>query len=512
MLQTDDSAPGDEPRALTPATKRLALRATVLLMGFLAATAGLYATIVPVTSSLAPDELSNVSYGYSVVEGDLPSIYDEQQGGPYAYQSHRTTYTANHPPLFYAMEGPLVAGLNLVTDSDSAIRLARWLSIIFAALTVAATVGLLSEFVPGRPQVWILGTFLVTLVPELALQTANLYNDSLALFLSTSALWVGARIHRRGLTPRSLIYLSACATGAALTRASALPLALLAVGVALLGVLHRTRGSDRRRTAGRLLLITGLPVAAIAGPFYYRNQRLYGDPTASSALFELLDRTAVPADWLFQFDNWRLVLAASLTTVRGDSYMTSTSTQLARNAVIPLCTIGFCAAVYVLLRLVFVQIPRPERRRRLELMLLGLACVGVTVAGFARHVLGGGLPHARYLFPTYWVAGLALAITLRALGNRFTGLICGLLALVSVLHLVVRLDRIATRAFTEATGETAAERWRTTVEQLGTGSMAIAIVCCIGVLVCCSLLLRDIVDLGRTAPDPAMTADEGVPA
>ncbi|MDE0805232.1 MAG: hypothetical protein OSA99_18160, partial [Acidimicrobiales bacterium] len=316
-------------------------------MGILASTAGLYATITPVPSQFAPDELSNISYGYYVISGDLPTIYDEQRGGPYTLQTHRSTYTANHPPLFYVLEGPLLAGLNLVTEADSAIRLARWLSVGFAALTVAATVGLISEFVPGRPQVWVLGAFLVALVPELALQTANLYNDSLALFLSTSALWAGARIHRRGSTPQLLICLSACATGAALSRASALPLALLAVGTALLGVFHSTSGSDRRRTSARLLLVTGLPILAIAGPFYLRNQRLYGDPTASDALFEMLGRTAVPTDWLFQLDNWRLVFAATLTTVRGSSYGESRPALLALNAVIPLSGLVLCAAAYV---------------------------------------------------------------------------------------------------------------------------------------------------------------------
>ncbi|WP_436792999.1 hypothetical protein [Actinospongicola halichondriae] len=488
---------------IDPDTSRVVRRAALLLVGLLAATAGMYATIVPVTSLLTPDELSNIAYGYSLVDGDLPTIYDDQQGGPYTYQSNRSIYTANHPPLFYTLEGPLVSGLNLVTEADSAIRLARWLSVGFAALTALATVGLISEFVPNRPQVWILGAFMVALVPELAYQTANLYNDSLALFLSTSALWAGARIHRRGLTARPMIYLAICATGAALTRASALPIALLAVGTALLGILHSTRGPERLRSSARLLLVTGLPMATIAGPFYLRNQRLYGDATASDALFEMLGRKAVPTDWLFQFDNWRLVLAATLTTIRGDSYMTSTSTQLARNAVIPLCIVVLCAAAYVLFRLFFARVARTERRRRVELALLAVACVLITIAGFGRHVLGGGLPHARYLFPTYWVIGLTVAIALRALGNRVTGAVCALLATASFLHLLIRLDRIVTRSWREETDVTVIDRWQTAYDHLGLGSLVIVLACGSAVVACSVLLLRDIVTLGRPTTESA---------
>ncbi|MDE0804437.1 MAG: hypothetical protein OSA99_14080, partial [Acidimicrobiales bacterium] len=144
-----------------------------------------------------------------------------------------------------------------------------------------------------------------------------------------------------------------------------------------------------------------------------------------------------------------------------------------------------------------------ERRRRLELMLLASACVAVTVLGFIRHVLGGGLPHARYLFPTYWVAGLAVAVALRALGNRITGLVCGLLATASVLHLVIRLDGIVTRSSPGSEDDSIIGRWRTTLDQLGAGSLTVVAVCGLAVLAFSALLLRDVVDLGRPAPDPA---------
>lgn len=486
--------------------RRTARHTIMLLMGLLVATAGMYATVVPVTSALTPDESSHIAYGYSLLNADLPTVYDRQTGGPYAYPTHRTIFTANHPPLFYVMTGPTVAGLNAITDPISAVRLARWLSITFAAVAVLATAGVFKECLPRQPLTWVLGTGFVALVPEFGLVASHLYNDSLALALSTAALVFGLRIHRRGPDRISIVLLALTSTGAALTRASALPIALLAIAIAVVGVVKCADRNARVRNAAQLLLATGLPLALIAGPFYLRNQWLYGDPTASEVLFELLGRTPESADWLLDLENWQLVLAATLTTVRGDSYMTSTATQFARDAVLPFAAAVATAASYVLYRLTTAKMPPAHRRRFIEISLLALACTLATILGFARHVLGGGLPHARYLFSLYWVIGLTLAIAVRPLGRRVTVGVVTVGVIAADAHAVLRLDRIVSRAWADPGDQTLVDRWQSALASLGQGSAIILALSVAAMIATSFLIIRNVHRLAtdsRPTPRPA---------
>ena len=474
------------------AQHRRARATIVLLAALLVATAGMYASIVPVTSAITPDESSHIAYGYSLLDADLPTVYDAQSGGPYTYPTHRTIFTANHPPLFYVMTGPAIAGLNVVTDPLSAVRLTRWLSIAFAAVAIVATAGVFRECLPNQPLTWVLGTAFVALVPELGLVASHLYNDSLALALGTAALMFGLRVHRRGPDRRSIVLLSLTSTAAALTRASALPIALLAVAIAAVGVLRAAERGRRIRDLVRLFATTGLPLALIAGPFYLRNQWLYGDPTASEALFELLGRESRTGDWLLDFENWRLVFAATLTTVRGDSYMTSTVTLFVRDAVLPITVLIAGAASYVAFRLATKKMPPGRRRRYLEISLLALACSLITVFGFARHVLGGGLPHARYLFSLYWVVGLTLALTLRALGRWITVALVAMLVVIANVHAFVRLDRIVSRAWAEPGDRNVIDRWQTAISSLGYLSTMLFVACSAGLVLASFLVVRNV--------------------
>ncbi|MDE0804439.1 MAG: hypothetical protein OSA99_14090 [Acidimicrobiales bacterium] len=99
-----------------------------IVIAFVAAsltTAVLYPPLTPV------DEGAHVSYGYYLSALDPPTVFDPLAGGSYTYRENRTVYTANHPPLYYLVLGPVVRGVNVVSDPGTAIRAGRLVSIGF---------------------------------------------------------------------------------------------------------------------------------------------------------------------------------------------------------------------------------------------------------------------------------------------------------------------------------------------------------------------------------------------
>ena len=58
------------------------------------------------------DEAAHVSYALAVADGRLPEVTDRTPAEPIGgLASGRLLYTANHPPLYYALVGPEVRGL-----------------------------------------------------------------------------------------------------------------------------------------------------------------------------------------------------------------------------------------------------------------------------------------------------------------------------------------------------------------------------------------------------------------
>jgi hypothetical protein len=203
------------------------------------------------------------------------------------------------------------------TGSVLAIHLVRFLTLAFGVGTVILTHHLSRELFPGRPALAFGATALTALNPMFLFVSASVNNDAMAAFVGNLGLLLLVRIldrRSRDATSRwtrGLVLLGAIIGLGVLTKLSLLalaPLALLVVGVC------SWREHPHLPIPRRLLVVVGdwvliaLPILAISGWWFFRNWRLYGDPTALDAFIAIQGRRPSPptlGDWLGEFGTFR---------------------------------------------------------------------------------------------------------------------------------------------------------------------------------------------------------------
>ncbi|MBL7496832.1 hypothetical protein I6A84_36865 [Frankia sp. CNm7] len=254
------------------------------------------------------------------------------------------TYTANHPPLFYGLQAvPLTIGIDH-GHPIGGFRAARLLNVAIGVAALVAVAWLVRELVPTRPDLAVATAALLGTVGMFVNSSAQLYNDALAVCTIIAALAATVALLRRGGSPARLACFGCAVLAATATRASGLLAAAVLLPAAGLAVtLHtarfpratrprrqaapradghtdpgnpETERSASRREAGGLDetnapvlappadTAAGAPVgwrrrigygvataaggaALVAGGigwWYWRNVRLYGDPTASGLI------------------------------------------------------------------------------------------------------------------------------------------------------------------------------------------------------------------------------------
>jgi hypothetical protein len=435
---------GVRPARLTQLGVAISITMFVLL-------SGLHAVSVPLY--LPPDEASHVGYAVSLLEGRLPVIDDriEADGVPGMQivldrrdPLHKTVWTANHPPLWYALiAGPIWLGMKL-GPSHGGIKAVRLLAIAFGALALLLVAMLARELVPGRPQIAVAATAPLAVLPAFTHYSGLLYNDALGAATATGTLLAAVVIIRRGISGRRLAVVAAAASAGALTRSSGLAMAALAaVAVVAAALLDRdtAAGAWRRplRGAAGATLVVG-SVAATSGWFWLRNMRLYGDVTGSAALFEHFRRKPVGGvlDVLLSPDYWTLqaqrVLDFSFYRFSPDSIGDS-RTVWAR---LLLVVVPAGLAVVLARRLRHHLLPS---LRRPGWRLVAWALAGALVAGLelsaAEFVAGGGNVHGRYMFPALGVLAILSAVCLGALpGGRHGVWLVGMLVALLCVNLL----------------------------------------------------------------------------
>ena len=192
------------------------------------------------------------------------------------------------------------------TGTILAVYVIRFLSIVMATAGVYMTYLIVREVLPRRPSLALGATALHAFTPMVAFIAGSVNNDNLVVPLSSLALLLLLRLLRtpeqslRHAVPRYLL-LGGILGLAALTKASSLGLTLLtAVVVAIRSVRRWQQPGGRRAGALREFVIGGLstllPLLAIAGWWYARNLRLYGDVTGLNAFIAVLGERDVPAD------------------------------------------------------------------------------------------------------------------------------------------------------------------------------------------------------------------------
>jgi hypothetical protein len=379
---------------------------------------------VTVAPFLAADERSHTGYGLLVAHGRLPTLSTPAPlllspgVGP-------RIYTANHPPLYYALVAP---PLRLGVASGHPMvgfAAARLLTVLVGATGIAAVAALALVLRPNRPQLALAAAAVGPLLPSFVHLCGLIHNDALGYTTATVTLAVAALVLVRGPSAGRLAALAAAAAAAALTRASGLPfaaLAVLAAGVAPL-IHGRPPPVVRVAAAAAQAALVAVAVAVAAGWFYLRNRALYGDLGGTAENLRL-----------FGFDQRRPFLGV----VGSGRFWSGVYDQLwgrmaggqflARGELVwPGRLLGAVVAAGLAAGGVRVARQRhlatatrgsPAATGRLVAWLLVVGTVPLMMAALAGYVAEGGGAHARYLYPGLGAISLVVAVGLTDLPGR----------------------------------------------------------------------------------------------
>ncbi|MBL7488633.1 hypothetical protein I6A60_14845 [Frankia sp. AgB1.9] len=425
---------------------------------------GVRPAAVPASTASHPTSLAV----QMAVDGGMPACARGSRG---IRGNTQVTYTANHPPLFYAIEAvPLKIGLE-AGHPLAGFRAARLVNIGFGILALVAVAWLVRELLPGRPDLAV-GAAAITGVVGMFVNTAGqVYNDALAVLTITLALAAVVVVLRRGPSTGRLVVLGAAVLAAASTRASGLLAAGLIVptagiAVALHAGLSRTvppddgpsttpppadgpsttaspadgaqeagRSSGRRgrlpvwRQVGRGVATTLAGVVVLVagiGWFYRRNQSLYGDITGSGLIARMFPTSSSPmsiSQILRSPAFWSAIYRGSFGRVAliGEGPVLRP---------VPTLLLWVFAAGLLLAVARWVarwSLPGLDsgwRSRTLAVVawLLIALHVAVVTATLVGYVAAGGMWFARYLLPAIPIAALLLATALGALPFARRGL------------------------------------------------------------------------------------------
>lgn len=173
-----------------------------------------------------------------------------------------------------------------------AVHVARWLSLLFGAGTVVMTYAIGRQMFPARPLLPLGAAAVSAFIPQFLFISSSVSNDSLITFLAALTLYQLLRVVNEaergqfGHLARYHLPLGLTLGLAALTKLSGLALLGLS-GLVLAWIAWRWRSWRYLLTSG--LVVGGLAVA-IAGWWYARNVRLYGDWTGLDAMFQVVGR------------------------------------------------------------------------------------------------------------------------------------------------------------------------------------------------------------------------------
>ncbi|MBK8137601.1 MAG: DUF2142 domain-containing protein [Chloroflexi bacterium] len=169
-----------------------------------------------------------------------------------------------------------------------AVHLLRLTSPLFGVATVLMGFAVFRLLWPQCVEMQLVGVSIVALWPSLIYMSSVLNNDSLAISLSSAALYLVLRQQRDGATLRSSLLLGLVLGAALLSKAHA-TLLVVPVGLAVL--------TDRR--IWKYAIITLFVTLLVAGWWYLRNLVLVGDPIGIAA-----NRQTWPFDRLETDEFW----------------------------------------------------------------------------------------------------------------------------------------------------------------------------------------------------------------
>jgi len=275
---------------------RGARRAAVALMLAYALLAAWYSSMNPIWE--APDEVGHFGFiEHLLNERKLPVL----QSG--------VTGEAHQPPLYYLLAagasalagsgdptghfdlnpqfmwaGHGGADVNIARHSTAetfpyrgqalAVHLARLISVLMGAMTVALVIAIGWKIFPDFPVIGLLAGALAAFNPQFLFISGSVNNDNLLALAATGALWQLLGAMKRPEQWRQWAFVGLWVAVAILAKTNG-----LVVGAVALGVLVACAAQQRSL---KLFVKGGLALALVAVPlaswWFIRNQALYGDP------------------------------------------------------------------------------------------------------------------------------------------------------------------------------------------------------------------------------------------
>ena len=272
----------------------------------------LYGLVTPIYEG--PDEIGHVLYVKHIAEGR--GIPVQSRGYAVAYGFGQE---GSQPPLYYALNAGLVRALGLTfRDLDGlppgnpfttcgrptginvagyrhdprleafpyqgaarAVHVMRLFSALLGAGTVGAVYLAVRRVFPDEREVATLGAALVAFNPQFAFMGGVVNNDSLVNCLTAGAVALALADLRSGYSWRRSLALGAICGAAVLAKLGGL-MAMAFAGLSLLLGLWRKPRALLAHGAW-----TGAGFLAVAGWWFVRNWRLYGDPTGTNVMLSI---------------------------------------------------------------------------------------------------------------------------------------------------------------------------------------------------------------------------------
>ncbi len=325
-------APGGGAR-LSPRGRWVAV---AILFGFVALSVA-YSLVVPAFE--APDELYHYGFARHLAQGNPLPVQSVDAPGPWEQEGSQA-------PLYYMVAGALTRPIDQsdfeawavrnpranignplypgnknymlysgatrpMQGANLALHVGRWWSTLLGVGTLLGTLWLALRAFAGRAnrEALSLGAMaLVAAIPQFAFLSGSLTNDALITTVAALTLaWLAVLVARPAAQPIRWLewaLLGALLGLAALSKLQGLGLFVLAA-LAGLGMAWQRRDW---KLPLRALLPVALPAALVAGWWYLRNIRLYGDWSGLNALLTINGRRAGAfelADWWLEFRGLR---------------------------------------------------------------------------------------------------------------------------------------------------------------------------------------------------------------
>jgi 4-amino-4-deoxy-L-arabinose transferase-like glycosyltransferase len=228
-----------------------------------------------------------------------------------------------------------------------AVHIIRFLSVLMSAAAVGFTYLIARKVLPEQPTLALSVAAVHAFTPMVIFVSASVNNDNLAVLLASMGLWLLVKISNsksqitsRWLTVRYLL-IGIVLGLAALTKSQMLALAPITALVVIVRAI-------RRRSWKEFLiggLATALPLLLIAGWWYMRNLRLYGDLSGIDMFIQILGQRDVPADlpqlWRERFS----FLAGYWGNFGGLNVPMAGWTYRVLNTIVPVAALGIIIAV-----------------------------------------------------------------------------------------------------------------------------------------------------------------------